>query len=161
MEAPKPDIAGMILIGKSFVIKGQVSCDGDLYIDGQVEGSVDPKGNRLTIGPDGRLKANVTARAVVVQGKLEGNIRASEKAELRKPAAVTGDIFTQRIAIEEGAYFRGKIDIQREAPKPVVAKAESLAEGKSMPAAAPASSTAVAGAGMGTSASLNTPVTKH
>ena len=111
MEAPKQDIAGMILIGKSFVIKGQVSCDGDLYIDGQVEGSVDPKGHRLTIGPDGRLKANVTARAVVVQGKLEGNIQASERVDLKQSAVVVGDIVTQRISIEHGACVKGRIEV--------------------------------------------------
>ena len=111
MEAAKPDIAGMILIGKSFVIKGQVSCDGDLYIDGQVEGSVDPKGNRLTIGPDGRLKANVTARAVVVQGNLEGNIQASERVDLKQSAVVVGDIVTQRISIEHGACIKGRIEV--------------------------------------------------
>lgn len=112
MEAPKPpDIAGMILIGKSFVIKGQVSCEGDLYIDGQVEGSVDPKGHRLTIGPDGRLKANVTARAVVVRGKLEGNIQASERVDLKQSAIVVGDIVTQSISIESGANIKGSIEV--------------------------------------------------
>jgi len=112
MEAPKaPDIAGMILIGKSFVIKGQVSCDGDLYIDGQIEGSVDPKGNRLTIGPEGRLKANVNARAVVVRGRLEGNIQASERVDLRQTAVVVGDIVTQSISIEPGAHIKGRIEV--------------------------------------------------
>lgn len=112
MEAPtSPNIAGMILIGKSFVIKGQVSCDGDLYIEGQVEGSVDPKGNRLTIGPDGRLKANVTARSVVVQGMLEGNIQASERVDLKQTAVVVGDIVTQSISIESGAHIKGSIEV--------------------------------------------------
>ena len=112
MEATKPpDIAGMILIGKSFKIKGQVSCDGDLYIDGQVEGSVDPKGNRLTIGPDGRLKANVTARAVIVRGTLEGNIQASERVDLKQSAVVIGDIVTQSISIESGAHIKGSIEV--------------------------------------------------
>ena len=112
MAAPNtPDIAGMILIGKSFVIKGQVSCDGDLYIDGQVEGSVDPKGNRLTIGPDGRLKANVTARAVVVRGKVEGNIQATERVDLKQSAVVVGDIVTQSISIEPGAHIKGSIEV--------------------------------------------------
>ena len=112
MEAPTPaNISGMILIGKSFVIKGQVSCEGDLYIDGQVEGSVDPKGNRLTIGPDGRLKANVTARAVVVQGKLEGNIHASERVDLKQSAVVVGDIVTQSISIDPGAEIKGRIEV--------------------------------------------------
>jgi len=118
MEAPKPpDIAGMILIGKSFVIKGQVSCDGDLYIDGQVEGSVDPKGNRLTIGPDGRLKANVTARAVVVLGRLEGNIQATERVDLKQSAIVVGDIVTQSITIESGAHIKGSIEVHGESSK--------------------------------------------
>lgn len=112
MESPTPtDIAGMILIGKSFVIKGQVSCDGDLYIDGQVEGSVDPKGHRLTIGPDGRLKANVSARTVVVRGKLEGNIQASERVDLKQSAIVVGDIVTQTISIESGANIKGSIEV--------------------------------------------------
>jgi cytoskeletal protein CcmA (bactofilin family) len=118
MEAPKsPDIAGMILIGKSFVVKGQVSCDGDLYIDGQVEGSVDPKGNRLTIGPNGRVKANVTACAVVVQGKLDGNIQASERVHLKQSAVVVGDIVTQRISIEPGAYIKGSVEVHGEPSK--------------------------------------------
>jgi cytoskeletal protein CcmA (bactofilin family) len=118
METPKPpDIAGMILIGKSFVIKGQVSCDGDLYIDGQVEGSVDPKGNRLTIGPEGRLKANVTARAVVVLGRLEGNIQATERVDLKQSAVVVGDIVTQSITIESGAHIKGSIEVHGESSK--------------------------------------------
>lgn len=115
MEAPNsPNMAGMIRIGKSFVIKGEVSCEGDLYIDGQVEGRVDPKGNRLTIGPAGRLKANVTARAVVVQGKLEGNIQASERVDIRESAFVVGDITTQSISIEEGAHIKGSIEVHGE-----------------------------------------------
>ena len=112
MEAPKPpDIAGMIRIGKSFVIKGEVSCEGDLYIDGQVEGSVDPKGNSLTIGPGGRLKANVIASAVVVRGTLEGNIQASERVDLKQSAVVVGDIVTQSISIEPGAQIKGSIEV--------------------------------------------------
>jgi cytoskeletal protein CcmA (bactofilin family) len=118
MEAPKPpDIAGMILIGKSFVIKGQFSCEGDLYIDGQVEGSVDPKGHRLTIGPDGRLKANVIAHVVVVKGNLEGNIQASERVDLKQSAVVVGDIVTPCISIEPGAYIKGSIEVHGEPSK--------------------------------------------
>ena len=118
METPKaPDTARgeMILIGKSVVIKGELSCGEDLYIDGQVEGTIDPKGNRLTIGPNGRVKANVTACAVVVQGKLEGNIQASDRVDLKQSAVVMGDIATQRISIDEGAYFKGSLNIQKEA----------------------------------------------
>jgi cytoskeletal protein CcmA (bactofilin family) len=119
METPKaPDTARgeMILIGKSVVIKGELSCGEDLYIDGQVEGTIDPKGNRLTIGPNGRVKANVTACAVVVQGKLEGNIQASDRVDLKQSAVVMGDIATQRISIDEGVYFKGSVNIQKEAP---------------------------------------------
>jgi cytoskeletal protein CcmA (bactofilin family) len=120
METPKaPDTARgeMILIGKSVVIKGELSCGEDLYIDGQVEGTIDPKGNRLTIGPNGRVKANVTACAVVVQGKLEGNIQASDRVDLKQSAVVMGNIATHRISIDEGAYFKGSVNIQKEAPK--------------------------------------------
>jgi cytoskeletal protein CcmA (bactofilin family) len=77
-------------------------------IDGQVEGTIDPKGNRLTIGPNGSVKANINACAVVVQGKLEGNIHASDRVDLKQSAIVVGDIATQHISIDEGAYFKGK-----------------------------------------------------
>ena len=120
METPKaPDAARgeMIFIGQSVVIKGELSCGEDLYIDGQVEGTIDPKGNPLTIGPNGRVKANVIACAVVVQGKLEGNIQASDRVDLKQSAVVMGDIATQRISIDEGAYFKGSLNIQNEAPK--------------------------------------------
>ena len=119
METPKaPETARgeMIVIGKSFVIKGELSCSEDLYIDGQVEGTIDPKGNRLTIGPNGRVKANVTACTVVVQGKLEGNIQASDRVDLKQSAVVMADIATQHISIDEGVYFKGSINVQKEAP---------------------------------------------
>jgi cytoskeletal protein CcmA (bactofilin family) len=102
-------------IGKSLVIKGDLSGSEDLYVDGQVEGSISLKTNSLTVGPNGQVKASVEAKGVVVQGKLEGNVQASDRVELRKSAIVTGDISTQRISIEEGAYLKGKIDIQGKA----------------------------------------------
>jgi cytoskeletal protein CcmA (bactofilin family) len=83
----------------------------DLYIDGQVEGTIDPKGHRLTIGPNGRVKANVTSSAVVVQGKLEGNIQASDRVDLKQSAVAVDDIVTRRISIDEGAVFKGSISI--------------------------------------------------
>jgi cytoskeletal protein CcmA (bactofilin family) len=115
-NAPETTRGETTLIGTSIVIKGELSCGEDLYIDGQVEGTIDPKGNRLTIGPNGRVKANVTARVVVVQGKLEGNIQASDRVDLRQSAVVMGDIATHRISIDEGAYFKGSLNIQKEAP---------------------------------------------
>ena len=98
-------------IGKSVVIKGDLSGSEDLYLDGQVEGSISLKTNSLTVGPNGIVKASVEAKGVVVQGKLEGNVQASDRVDLRKSAVVTGDILTQRISIEEGAYLKGKVDI--------------------------------------------------
>jgi cytoskeletal protein CcmA (bactofilin family) len=115
METPKT--AEFAHIGKSVIIKGELSGSEDLYVDGQVEGSIELSGNRLIIGPHGQVRANVNAKGVIVQGKLDGNIRASERAELTKSAVVAGDIATQRVAIEEGAYFKGKVDIQRDGAK--------------------------------------------
>src|SRR5712664_3984959 len=94
-------------LGKSVVIKGELSGSEDLYVDGQVEGSITLKGNNLTVGPNGQVKANV-----------EANIHASDRVELRKAAIVTGDVTTQRISIEEGAYLKGKVDIQKLEGKP-------------------------------------------
>ncbi len=104
-------------IGKSVVIKGELSGSEDLYVDGQVEGSISLKNNSLTVGPNCSGKASVEAKGIVVQGKLEGNVQASDRVELRKSAVVTGDISTQRISIEEGAYLKGKVDIQGKADK--------------------------------------------
>ena len=116
MSAPLS--ADLAQIGKSVVIKGELSGSEDLYVDGQVEGSISLKNNMLTVGPNGSVKATVEAKGVVVQGKLEGNVAASDRVELRKSAVVTGDIATQRIAIEDGAYFKGKVEIQKEAAQP-------------------------------------------
>jgi cytoskeletal protein CcmA (bactofilin family) len=102
-------------IGKSVVIKGELSGSEDLYVDGNVEGKIELRNNSLTVGPNGNIKADVTAKAVVIQGKLDGAVNASDRVELRKSAVVTGDLTTQRIAIEEGAFLKGKVDIQKEA----------------------------------------------
>src|ERR1700692_2777789 len=83
-------------IGKSVVVKGELSGSEDLYVDGQVEGTIELKGNSLTIGPNGQLRADVNAKNVVVHGKLEGNVRATERVELKKSAVAVGDIFSQR-----------------------------------------------------------------
>ena len=108
---------GMTIIGKSLVIKGELSCSEELYVDGEVEGVIDPIGNRLTIGPNGRVKANVSASAVIVQGRLEGNIQVTDRVDLKQSAVVTGDIAAQRISIDEGAYFKGRVNIKVEEQK--------------------------------------------
>ena len=115
MDAPKT--GEFAHIGKSVVIKGELSGSEDLYVDGNVEGSIELRNNSLTVGPNGKVKATVTAKAIVIQGMIEGAIIASDRVELRKSSVVNGDITTQRIAIEEGASFRGKVDIQKESGK--------------------------------------------
>lgn len=99
-------------IGQSVTIKGELSGSEDLYIDGQVEGNIELQGNNVTVGPHGRVHANVSAKGVIVEGKLEGNITARDRTELRKTAVTVGDIVTSRVLIEDGACFRGKLDTQ-------------------------------------------------
>ncbi len=156
MDTPKPEgfRADVAHIGKSVLVKGELSGSEDLYLDGEVEGSIDLKGHSITIGPHGRVRANVNARDVVVHGRVEGNVRGTERVELKKSAILVGDIFTQRIVIEDGAYFKGGIDIQKETPK-AEAKPEPKREiapatpAYSAPAhaATPTASAAAAGSG--------------
>lgn len=113
-EAPRSvDIA---TIGKSVIVKGELSGSEDLYVDGEVEGSISLRGQSLTIGPNGRVHANIEARNVIVHGRVDGNIQASDRVELRKSASLSGDISTARVAIEDGAFFKGSIDIQKSEP---------------------------------------------
>ena len=115
MDAPKS--GEFALIGKSVMIKGELSGSEDLYLDGQVEGSIELRNHNLTVGPNGNIKANVSAKGVVIQGKVEGSVNASERVELRQSAVVTGDVMTQRITIEEGAFLKGKVDIAKDSGK--------------------------------------------
>jgi cytoskeletal protein CcmA (bactofilin family) len=103
----------MVNIGKSVIIKGELSGSEDLTIEGHVEGRIELKGNVLTIGPNGRIKAEIFAKSIVVQGEVHGNITASERADIRDNGSVDGDLSAPRIAIAEGAHFRGSIDMQR------------------------------------------------
>lgn len=100
-------------IGKSLVIKGEISGSETLYIDGQVEGSVNMPGNRVIVGRNGNVAANIAAREVVVLGKVNGNINASDRVDIRSEGSLTGDVVAQRISIEDGAYFKGGIDIRK------------------------------------------------
>ena|SRR5579884_614456 len=146
-------------IGKSVVIKGELSGSEDLYVDGSVEGTIELQGNNLTIGPNGQVHAHVNAKSVVVQGKLEGNIHAGDRAELRKSAHAVGDIVTQRVAIEDGAYFKGKVDIQRETKPSASSDTQRELGNKPTTAAAAGASTNAIG---NLSPSVpNTSVTKH
>ena len=103
-------------IGKSVVVKGELSGSEDLIVDGEVEGSITLRGQSLTVGPNGRVRANIEARNVILHGRVDGDIHATDRVELRKSASLTGDISTARISIEDGAFFKGGIDIQKPEP---------------------------------------------
>ena len=134
-------------IGKSVVIKGELSGSEDLTIEGQVDGKIELRQNVLTIGPNGKIKAQVFAKSVVILGEVTGNVTASEKVDIRDNGSVDGDIAAPRVAIAEGAHFRGSIDMQRTG-----AKSESKAEAKSeAKQAAPANQPTAAGATAGAS----------
>jgi len=95
------------------VIKGELSGSEDLTIEGQVEGKIELRQNVLTIGPNGKIKAQVFAKSVIVLGEVVGNVTASEKVDIRDNGSVDGDLVSPRVAIAEGAHFRGSIDMQR------------------------------------------------
>jgi len=120
--------AAVAHIGKSVVIRGELSGSEDLYLDGEVEGSIELREHHLTIGPNAQVRASVNARDVVVHGQLNGNVHGTERVELKKSAVLTGDIVTQRIVIEDGATFKGSLETQREAPK-AEAKRETVGAG--------------------------------
>ena len=107
---------GAATIGKAVKVVGQIFSREDLYVDGEVEGTVEALEHKLTIGPNGTVKATVKAREVVALGNIQGNVEAADKIEIRKDAKLTGDIRTARIIIEDGAYFKGSIDIVKPEP---------------------------------------------
>jgi cytoskeletal protein CcmA (bactofilin family) len=116
VEARHPFAAGAALIGRSVVIKGELDGSEDLTIEGQVEGKIELRDHTLTIGTSGRIKAQIFAKSVVVLGELVGNINASETVDIRESASVDGDLVSPRVAIAEGAHFRGSIDMQKKEP---------------------------------------------
>jgi cytoskeletal protein CcmA (bactofilin family) len=129
MDTTRTDIAH---IGKSVLVKGELSGSEDLYLDGEVEGSIDLREHSLVIGPHGRVRANIFARDVVVHGKVDGNVSG-----------------TERIVIEDGAFFKGAIDIKKEAAKPEASKAMAAAASYSAPAPAHVSTSAAAAPAQG------------
>ncbi len=104
-------------IGKSIIVKGELSGSEDLYVEGTVEGKIELRNSSLTVGPNGTVKADVVAKAVVVQGKLNGAVTASDRVELQKSAVMSGDVTSPHVAIEEGALLHGKVDVQSPAGK--------------------------------------------
>jgi cytoskeletal protein CcmA (bactofilin family) len=122
MAAPEPPAsprpvttttADQATIGKSLVIKGEVTGSESLYIDGRVEGSINLSGNRVTVGRNGVVAANINAREIVVLGKVRGNLTASDRVDIRSDGSLTGDVIAARISIEDGAFFKGGIDIRK------------------------------------------------
>ena len=143
---PEPGRSGRIVnIGPSIHIKGELQGDEDLTIDGRVEGKIELRDHVLTIGPNGKIKAQVFAKAVIVLGEVNGNVTATEKVDIRDGGSVDGDIVSPRVAIAEGAHFRGSVDMQRKGapaqPKPEAKPAGPAAQPQQqsqMPAGAPA-----------------------
>jgi cytoskeletal protein CcmA (bactofilin family) len=107
---------GQASIGKAVKINGQIHSKEDLYVDGDVEGTIELQEHRLTIGPNGKVHSNIKAREVVILGNVQGNVEASDKLEVRKDARMVGDIKSARIVIEDGAYFKGSIDTVKPEP---------------------------------------------
>jgi cytoskeletal protein CcmA (bactofilin family) len=126
---------GAATLGKAVKVVGQIFSREDLYVDGEVEGTVEALEHKLTIGPNGVVRATVKAREVVALGTIQGNVEAAEKIEIRKDAKLTGDIRTARIIIEDGAYFKGSIDIVKPEPAKASAKAQSSGPAQASPSA--------------------------
>ena len=143
---------GQAVLGKSVIVKGQIFSREDLTIDGEVEGTVELQEHRLTVGPNGKVIASVKAREIVVLGTIHGNVETTDKIDIRKEAKLVGDIKTARIVIEDGAYFKGNIDIVRAdaakpAPAPAPAQAKPPAAVSSPTSASAAAPAVAAGAG--------------
>ncbi len=136
----EPKSSAVAHIGKSVLVRGELSGSEDLYIDGQVEGTIELRDHNLTVGPNGRVDANVNAKEVILLGSVKGNIRAAERVEIRKSGSLVGDLVSARVTIEDGAYFKGSIDIQKAGSggaKPAEAKRpESSGDARQFAAAA-------------------------
>jgi cytoskeletal protein CcmA (bactofilin family) len=104
-------------IGRSLIIKGEVSGAESLYIDGSIEGSITVADHRVTIGRNGKVTANITAREVVIMGKVKGNIQCADRLDIRGEGSLTGDVVTQRISVEDGAILKGSVQVRAAEPK--------------------------------------------
>jgi cytoskeletal protein CcmA (bactofilin family) len=135
---PRPvstSTADQATIGKSLVIKGEVTGSESLYIDGRVEGSINLSGNRVTVGRNGVVSANINAREIVVLGKVRGNLTASDRVDIRSDGSLTGDVVAARISIEDGAFFKGGIDIRKAGQKPNGEEVKASASAEAVAAA--------------------------
>jgi len=116
--APSP--GDQATIGKGLFIKGEINGSESLFIDGKVEGSINLPGNRVTVGRNGQVSASITAREIVVLGKVRGNMTATDRVDIRAEGSLSGDVSAARISIEDGAFFKGGIDIRKPDSKPPV-----------------------------------------
>ncbi len=114
-------------ISKGLSIKGEITGTESLFIDGKVEGSINIPGNRVTVGKNGVVNASISAREIVVLGKLKGNVTATDRVDIRAEGALTGDVAAARISIEDGAFFKGGIDIRKSDGKPAAVQNEKVA----------------------------------
>jgi cytoskeletal protein CcmA (bactofilin family) len=143
-RTPDADPRNSATIGKSVRVVGQIFTKEDLYVDGDVEGTIESHENKVTVGPNGRVQASIKAREVIVLGQVQGDVETSDKVDLRKDAKLVGNITTARISIEDGALFKGSIDIKK--PEPKTASAAS-ATAVPPPAPKPAGTPVAAGVG--------------
>jgi cytoskeletal protein CcmA (bactofilin family) len=120
---------GATVIGRSMKISGELTGSGDLLVDGEVEGTIRLASARLTVRSEGRVRATVLAQDVIVLGHVEGEIRATGRVELRDGAVVLGDVFSTRLAIEDGAILRGSVDPSKAAEPPIIPETEAPKEG--------------------------------
>ena len=138
---------GSAALGKNVTVKGQIFAREDLTIDGEVEGTVECQEHRLTIGPNARVQAGLKAREIIIHGSIQGNVDATDKIDIKKEAKLVGDIKTSRIVIEDGAYFKGSIDISKGAspsPKPA-GSLQQQAQPAPIPAGSPVGTPTPAG----------------
>jgi cytoskeletal protein CcmA (bactofilin family) len=105
------------VVGKGLVISGEITGSESLFIDGKIEGSISLPGNRVTVGRNGKVAASINAREIVVMGKVRGNVSATDRVDIRAEGALTGDVAAARISIEDGAFFKGGIDIRKLEPR--------------------------------------------
>src|SRR6185312_5899823 len=152
-RVPEADSRNTATIGKAVKVIGQIFTKEDLNVDGDIEGTIESADNKVTIGTTGRVQASVKAREVVIFGQVQGNVEAADKVDIRREAKLVGDITTARISIEDGALFKGSIDIRKPEPK-------TTATSTVQPAAAASSSSASAASAPASAAAAATPVSR-
>lgn len=122
-------------IGRSMVIKGEVTAAESLYVDGRIEGTVNVAGHRVTVGRNGIVEANITAREVVIMGKVHGNIQCADRLDIRSEGSLTGDVVTQRVSVEDGAHVKGSVEVRHAEQKNQTSQQQAKSPEAAKPAA--------------------------